>query len=238
MKKPKQFSIVQDTREQFPLDFSPFPDVIVEVGMCWPGDYTIRGWEKSIAFERKSVSDLIGTMKDGYVGRHSIRRYEARFDQELEEFERHYDRAFVIVEPDRPEVILPFAQKFVLSDETFDNMSADEKAALAHRIAHETGAGEQIAHGWFRSQIEPFKIFAFIRSLSVTYGCHVYLASSREDAANEIVETCRKYLEARRHVIHRGKVTREVRLAEEAAKNAAAKTESPKPSEEDEPPPW
>lgn len=190
-KKPEPITIIQDTREQYPLDFSPFEGVAVEVGTVWPGDYTMKGWEKSIAFERKSVADLIGTMKGGYVGKQSIRRYESRFDLELEEFERHYDRAFVVVEPDRPEVI---------------RMCGGEPC----------DAGTQIANGWYQSMIEPDKLFAFLRALTVEYGCHVYLAESREDAAHEIVEICRKYLKARRHVIHREKI----RKAEEKAAEA------------------
>lgn len=188
-KKPTPITIIQDTREQMPLDFSPFADdgVTVEVGTVWPGDYTIKGWEKSIAFERKSVSDLIGTMKDGYVGKDSIRRYESRFDLELEEFERHFDRAFVVVEPDRPEVI---------------RQCSGWPAA---------SAAQQIENGWYRSMIPPDTVFAFIRALTVEYGCHVYLAASREDAAHEVVEIARKYISSRRHVIHRGKVAKEAK---------------------------
>ena len=154
MSKPKKhapLTILVDTREQMPLDFSPFaPEgVSVESATVWPGDYTIKGWEKSIAFERKSVSDLIGTLKGGYVGKDSIRRYESRFDLELEELERHYDRAFVIIEPDRPEVIR----------QANGNPACD--------------AGAQIANGWYRSAIPPSTVFAFIRALTVEYGCQI-----------------------------------------------------------------
>lgn len=197
-KKPTPFTILVDTREQMPLDFSPFAadGVSVETGTVWPGDYTIKGWEKSIAFERKSVSDLIGTLKSGYVGKDSIRRYESRFDLELEEFERHYDRAFVIIEPDSPEYIRECGG---------DPVGCD---ALVQIIQH-----------WYRSAIPPASVLAFIRALSVEYGCHIYLAVSREDAAHEIVETAKMYIKSRRHVIHRGKMQKE----ETAAKDAAAK---------------
>ena len=191
-KKPTPVTIIQDTREQMPLDFSPFASegVSVEVGTVWPGDYTIKGWEKSIGFERKSVGDLIGTLKGGYVGKDSIRRYESRFDLELEEFERHYDRAFVIIEPDRAETI---------------RQCNGWPAA---------SAAQQIENGWYRSMMPPDTVFAFIRALTVEYGCHVYLAASREDAAREIVAIARMYLKTRRHVIHREKVRREVEAAE------------------------
>ena len=187
----------------------PFADggVTVEVGTVWPGDYTIKGWEKSIAFERKSVSDLIGTMKGGYVGKDSIRRYESRFDLELEEFERHYDRAFVIVEPDEMPVVRECARM---------------KDPFADVPPEQVGAGDQIFRGWYRSSIEPEKVFAFVRALTVEYGCHVYLAASRSDAAQEIVEIARKYVRCRRHVIHRGKVARE-----QAAASASAATGDP-----------
>lgn len=205
-RKPVPITLVADTREQKPLDFSPFEGVSVEEGTLWPGDYTVRGFEKSIAFERKSVSDLIGTMKGGYAGKDSIRRYESRFDLELEEFERHYDRAFVIVEPDDMPVVRECARL------------RDPFAEVPHE---QVGAGEQIDRGWYRSSIEPDKVFAFVRALTVEYGCHVYLAASRADAAHEIVEIARKYVRSRRHVIHRGKVAREV-AREVAASEAAA----------------
>lgn len=197
-KKLPEITLIQDTREQLPLDFSPFAGVTVEVGTIWPGDYTVKGWEKSIAFERKSVGDLIGTMKGGYVGKDSIRRYESRFDLELEEFERHYDRAFVIIEPDSAETIREC------------------------RGVPGCDAGTQIANGWYRSQIPPAIVFAFIRALTVEYGCHVYLAASREDAAHEIVEIARKYIRCRRHIIHRGKVAAEEKREAEAPRKEEA----------------
>ena len=97
----KKLPIVIDTREQLPLDFSPFADVRVVRTKLWPGDYSIIGGSKLVAIERKSVSDLIGTMKTGYAG------YAAtspkRFDAELLALggiARLGGRAFVLVEPD------------------------------------------------------------------------------------------------------------------------------------------
>lgn len=185
MKKTVPITIVQDTREQLPLDFSPFEAVSVEVGKCYPGDYTVKGYEKSIAFERKSVSDLIGTLMNGYVGMESIRRYESRFDLELEHFARFFNRAVIVVEPDNAEVI--------------------------RRCGGVPGccAGEQIARHWYQSALPPGNVFKFLRSLRIKYRCDVFLALSREDAANEIVECARMYVDARRQVIHRGKVGKE-----------------------------
>ncbi len=188
--KPKlqPITLVQDTREQRPLDFSPYAasGVSVEVAKLWPGDYSIKGFEKSIAFERKSVADLIGTLKNGYAGRHALRRL--RFDYELEEFERHFDRAFVIIEPD-------------------DLADIHEAATLKHLIpqmpTYQPSAAEQIDRALYRSIIEPRMVWAFVRALTVEYGCHVYLAANREDAAAEIVEIARKYVASRRQVVHR-----------------------------------
>ena len=182
----QKLTLIQDTREQLPLDFSPFPDVAVEVAKLWPGDYSVKGYEKSIAFERKSVSDLIGTMKNGYAGRHALRRL--RFDEELEEFERHYDRAYVIVEPDALASI---------------HESATLKNLIPQMPTYQPSAAEQIDRALYRSVIEPRMIWAFVRALSVEYGCHVYLAANREDAAAEIVEIARKYVASRRQVVHR-----------------------------------
>lgn len=45
-----------DTREQTPLDLSPFQ---VERGTLATGDYSVRGLEHVIAIERKSLGDLV-----------------------------------------------------------------------------------------------------------------------------------------------------------------------------------
>ena len=186
--KPKlhPITIIQDTREQRPLDFSPFPSVSVEVSKLWPGDYSVKGYEKSIAFERKSVADLIGTLKNGYAGRHALRRL--RFDYELEEFERHFDRAFIVIEPDEIAAI---------------HEAANMKHIIPQMPTYQPSAAEQIDRALYRSIIEPRMIWAFVRALSVEYGCHVYLAANREDAAAEVVEIARKYVISRRQVVHR-----------------------------------
>ena len=99
----RKMPIVIDTREQKPLDFSPFPDVrTVRADGIWPGDYTLQAAANLVAVERKSVSDLIGTMKDGYNGFNATR--PKRFNRELAAL-RGYPRggsgrAFVLVEPD------------------------------------------------------------------------------------------------------------------------------------------
>ncbi len=177
-------TILRDTREQRPLDFSPFPDVTEETATLWPGDYTIKGFEKSFAVERKSVSDLIGTLKE-YKDKHSIRRYESRVNQEIEEFERHYNRVFWVIEPDEMSIIRRCG----------GSAPCD--------------AWTQIANHWYQSAIEPTQVFGFIESLEASHGLHTYLAQSREDAAAKIVSVAMRYVDARRHVIHRGKIAKE-----------------------------
>lgn len=97
--------LVIDTREQLPLDFSQFQDIRVVRAKLWPGDYSLQAGTHLMAIERKSVSDLIGTMKEGYAG------YDAtspkRFDAELLGLGGVIyggGRAFVLVEPDVPNV--------------------------------------------------------------------------------------------------------------------------------------
>ncbi len=97
----RKLPIVIDTREQLPLDFSPFQDVRVVRTKLWPGDYSIIGGSKLVAIERKSISDLIGTMRNGYAG--NAATSPKRFDEELLALGgviRLGGRAFVIVEPD------------------------------------------------------------------------------------------------------------------------------------------
>lgn len=54
--KPDNIVAIQDTREQTPLDLSP---LTVEVGTLQTGDYSVKGLERIVACERKSLSDLL-----------------------------------------------------------------------------------------------------------------------------------------------------------------------------------
>ena len=186
--KPKlhPITIIQDTREQRPLDFSPFPSVSVEVAKLWPGDYSVKGYEKSIAFERKSVADLIGTLKNGYNGYHA--KNPKRFNDELRQFSEHFDRAFIIVEPDEMQTV-------------------HEAATMKHLVqqlpTHQPTAHCQIDRALFRSMMPNSNIWDFICSAEVEWGLHVYLAASREDAADYIVKVARYYIDCRRQVVRR-----------------------------------
>lgn len=97
----RKLPIVIDTREQNPLDFSPFEDVRVVRAELWPGDYSLQAATRMVAVERKSVSDLVGTMTGGYAGFGATT--PKRFDRELTAlcgYPRRGGRAFVLVEPD------------------------------------------------------------------------------------------------------------------------------------------
>ena len=55
-------SIVIDTREQEPLQFSKLPTV---EGTLSTGDYSVLGLENDFTVERKSLSDLFGSLTSG-----------------------------------------------------------------------------------------------------------------------------------------------------------------------------
>lgn len=181
-----KITILQDTREQRPLYLTGDKNVTVEVATLWPGDYTVKGFEKSIAFERKSVSDLIGTMCYGYSGKSAPRHSWKRFDYELNEFENHYDRAVIIVEPDESAAVWELAMSRGVK---CDGMLS----ALA-----------QIEAGLYRSSVEPRKVLAFLAALEAEYGCFVHLTKSRVESAEYLIEFARRYVRARRHIVRRG----------------------------------
>lgn len=58
-------TLIVDTREQAPLDFSRWDDVRVVTDTLNAGDYSIRGLEDRFALERKSVSDLVASLTSG-----------------------------------------------------------------------------------------------------------------------------------------------------------------------------
>jgi len=66
--------VLIDTREQRPLRFPPALGVECGSASLPAGDYSVRGFTQHIALERKSVSDLIGTLTKG----------RERFENELD----------------------------------------------------------------------------------------------------------------------------------------------------------
>ena len=56
---PDNFVLHQDTREQRPLFTRLPPGLIIRSCTLQNGDYSIRGHEDRIAFERKGISDLV-----------------------------------------------------------------------------------------------------------------------------------------------------------------------------------
>ncbi len=78
--------IVIDSREQRPFAFHARP-ATVQVGTLEAGDYSLAGFERQIAVERKSLQDLVGCLG----------RERERFERELVRL-RGYDVAVVVVE--------------------------------------------------------------------------------------------------------------------------------------------
>jgi ERCC4-type nuclease len=57
--KPDQITAIIDSREQLPLDLTPLAMV---AGTLVTGDYSVRGLEKHVAIERKSLNDLLALL--------------------------------------------------------------------------------------------------------------------------------------------------------------------------------
>ena len=80
--------VVIDSREQTPLPFKEGKIVTkVTTQKLDVGDYSISGYEHKIAFERKSLLDLYGTLGKGH----------ARFKNELERAKNHDYFAILII---------------------------------------------------------------------------------------------------------------------------------------------
>ena len=88
MSKPEDrpLRIVVDSREQAPFTFAGYP-VEVTVGTLETGDYSLSGFERRVAVERKSLADLVGCLGAD----------RERFQRELARL-RGYDAAVVVVE--------------------------------------------------------------------------------------------------------------------------------------------
>lgn len=104
MKNPKfippPFRIVIDTREK-PEHRLPFAEGIeTVVRKIYPGDYSAEGLEHLIAFEKKDIADLIGTLfgKDNHTDGSTTPRV-VRFVEELTAMGGYRVRAVVVTGP-------------------------------------------------------------------------------------------------------------------------------------------
>ncbi|MCP4678074.1 MAG: hypothetical protein GY854_21685 [Deltaproteobacteria bacterium] len=87
-------SIIVDTREQQPYSFDP--DKVQSIRRALPaGDYSIEGFEDSVAVERKSLEDYVSTVIRG----------RRRFYKELARL-ADYDSACVVVEAELRQILL------------------------------------------------------------------------------------------------------------------------------------
>jgi len=86
-------TIIIDTREQAPYQFSRWPVTVHRAGLP-TGDYSIPGFEDKAAVERKSLDDLVGCLMG--ENRH-------RFERELSRG-RAYDLFSVVVEADLQDI--------------------------------------------------------------------------------------------------------------------------------------
>lgn len=165
-----KFVIIEDSREQNPLDFSPFNDCRVVRAELWPGDYSLQAMTNFAAVERKSVADLVGTMKGGYAGFSATT--PKRFDRELKAL-RGYNingfTGFVIVEPDIVPGISPL------------------------------GAFEQIQNHTYRSMIPPSKVLAFVKRIRREWGVPVHFSNSRIHAAEIVHDKLKAEWTLRKH---------------------------------------
>jgi ERCC4-type nuclease len=80
-------TIIEDTREQTPLNLGDIRGVTVIRHGLKTGDYSIAGYENEICFERKSVGDLVGTL----IGGHE------RFLREMERM-KDFEVKYILVE--------------------------------------------------------------------------------------------------------------------------------------------
>lgn len=88
MASVEQITIIQDTREKLPLDFSyskKVSDVVVK--KLDATDYSISGFENTWGCERKARGDLVNTLT----------RDHDRFKREMERL-KDYDEAYILVE--------------------------------------------------------------------------------------------------------------------------------------------
>ena len=95
---PQPFVMLIDNREQTPL---PFPaGTPTEAATLYPGDYSVRDLERIVCWERKTLTDLIGTLfgkSQNADGSHIAR--QQKFVEELTAMRCYRFRSVIVTEP-------------------------------------------------------------------------------------------------------------------------------------------
>lgn len=99
------FTVVIDSREQLPYEFSGMTDAKTSDALVVPvtskglpsGDYSLDGYESAIAIERKSLEDLYGSVTHG----------RERFEREIGRLNEGYKFAAVVIEASHDEILHP-----------------------------------------------------------------------------------------------------------------------------------
>lgn len=86
--KPEKMTAIIDTREQTPVKLLLKKDLILksEPGTLYSGDYSVKGLEKSVAIERKSLEDMLGC----------IGRDRERFEREVTRLKGYEVKGIVV----------------------------------------------------------------------------------------------------------------------------------------------
>lgn len=93
--------VIVDSREQTPFDFGRFPGVEVTRGTLATGDYSLAGFESTLACERKELNDLIACLQNGNRERFekelargaALHRFCVLVEGTLEDISRHHYRS-------------------------------------------------------------------------------------------------------------------------------------------------
>ena len=90
----KPAEILIDSREKKPYLFKGWSKTIRQLDI---GDYSLKGLQDTVAIERKSVQDMIGTL--------AVRRNAERFAERMWEMENTKLHLYIVVEGDPQDVV-------------------------------------------------------------------------------------------------------------------------------------
>lgn len=180
------FTIVADNNEGYPYTFASLPTraadgnkrmaVKVVSRSLETGDYSIEGMESRVTVERKSLTDLYGTLGGG----------RERFEREFERMQA-MEFAAVVVEAGLPEICRPDHPRDneqraleVLRTVAAETGSLEAQRAVADldAIMERRWAGVFLGVEWM-SQLNPKSVWGTIFSWQQRYRVHWCFAGSR-----------------------------------------------------------
>ena len=164
-------TIIIDTREQKPLEFSNSERLTLHTG-----DYSIKGYEKTFTIEHKTIADLIGTC-DGLVTKKKPKSNRVRFREELQRMVDDFDFYCIVISGNESDILDQCKKTYGIQ---YGNWIKKKKRGIKCRPP-------------MRPEVREMSVKGSIKAFRADFNCHYYFLGDKKKTAEFIEEQAKYY---------------------------------------------